>query len=381
VQRKMNDLVIGTFGRGIYVIDDYSPLRRLKSPPKAAVLFPVRDAVMYVPSAQYGGGGKSFQGESFYTAANPPFGAVFTYSLKEGLKTKKQKRQAAEKEAAKAGKPIPYPTPEQLRAEVEEEAPTVFVVVSDPDGTHVRTVFGSVGEGMHRVAWDLRDPAATLPAPRSGPADDDEDDFGRGPSGPLVAPGKYTARLFQRVEGKVSPLAGPVEFNVVLDPQITVPPEDIKEMVAFHRQLLKLQRAVTGATNVANEVGTRLEQIRRALDVAPKADEPAKAKVRELIAADRDILRALRGDTVLRNRNENVPESISDRVGFAGGATRRFLGKPTGTQKEDYAIADKEFTAELKKLRRLVETDLPALEKKLEGFGAPWTPGRLPEWK
>lgn len=385
VQRKMNDLVIGTFGRGIYVIDDYSPLRRLKAPPKTAALFPVRDAVLYVPSAQFGGGGKSFQGETFYTAANPPFGAVFTYSLKEGLKTKKQKRQAAEKEAAekeaaKAGKPIHYPTPEELRAEAEEEAPTVFVVVSDSEGTHVRTVFGPVGEGMHRVAWDLRDPAATLPAPRSGPADD-EDDFGRGPSGPLVAPGKYTARLFQRVEGKVMPLAGPVEFNVVLDPQLTVPSEDIKEMVAFHRQLLKLQRAVTGATNVANEVSTRLEQIRRALDVAPKADEAAKAKVRELIAADRDILRALRGDTVLRNRNENVPESISDRVGFAGGATRRFLGKPTGTQKDAYAIAGKEFTAELKKLRRLVETDLPPLEKKLEGFGAPWTPGRLPEWK
>src|SRR5207244_4257717 len=79
-----------------------------------ARLCPVRDVIVYVPSAQYGGAGKSFQGESFYTAENPPFGATFTYSLKDGLKTRKQKRQAAEKEAAKSGKTPPYPTPAEL---------------------------------------------------------------------------------------------------------------------------------------------------------------------------------------------------------------------------------------------------------------------------
>jgi hypothetical protein len=102
--------------------------------------------------------------------------------------------------------------------------------------------------------------------------------------------------------------------------------------------------------------------------------------VRELIATNRAILRALRGDTVLRGRNENTPTSISERVGFAGGASSRFLGKPTGTQKESYAIAGKEFTVELANLRQLVETDIPALEKMLDKFDAPWAPGRLPVW-
>ena len=77
---------------------------------------------------------------------------------------------------------------------------------------------------------------------------------------------------------------------------------------------------------------------------------------------------------------ENVPTSISERVGYASSASARYLGKPTGTQKEAYAIAGKEFAAELAKLRQLAETDLPALEKKLEGFEAPVTPGRLPTW-
>ncbi|MBX9625162.1 MAG: hypothetical protein K2X82_15250 [Gemmataceae bacterium] len=385
VQRKVDDLVIGTFGRGIYILDDYSPLRKLDTDisvfNRPAVLFPVRDAVLYIPSVPYGGSGKAFQGASFYTADNPPAGAAFTYHLKEGLKSKRQKRKDAEREAAKAGKPAPYPTPDELRAEAEEEAPAVFIEVRDQDNTLVRTVFGPAGEGLHRVTWDIRDPAATLPAAGArGPVEDDDDDFGPRGSGPLVAPGKYTARLFKRVGGEATSIAGPVQFNVVLDTLVKADPADVAAQVKFHREVLRLQRAVTGASGVSTEVGNRLEQIRRALDAAAKADEGTKKDVRALIAQNRDIQRALRGDNVLRGRNENVPTSIAERVSVAGGAAARYLGKPTGTQREEYAAAGKEFAAELKKLRQLAETDLPNLEKKLDRLDAPWTPGRLPAW-
>jgi hypothetical protein len=178
----------------------------------------------------------------------------------------------------------------------------------------------------------------------------------------------------------VSQLAGPVEFGVVLDTLGSPDAEAVKEQVAFHRQVQKLSRAVTGATSVATELGTRLDAIRRALDAAPKADEAARKQVREMIARNRDILRSLRGDTVLAARNENVPLSISDRASYAARTSTQSLSKPTGTQKEQYAIAAREFAAELAKLKQLADTDVPALEKKLDAFGAPWTPGRLPAW-
>jgi hypothetical protein len=132
---------------------------------------------------------------------------------------------------------------------------------------------------------------------------------------------------------------------------------------------------------VTTDTGTRLEAIRRALDASPKADETTKAEVRKLIARNREIQRALSGDPVARARNENDAPSISERVRTAGGASTRSLSKPTGTQKEAYAIAAKEFPPTLADLRQLVEVDLPALEKKVEGFGAPPTPGRLPKWE
>jgi photosystem II stability/assembly factor-like uncharacterized protein len=367
VQRPLNDLVIGTFGRSIYIVDDYSALRSLTPAAlaKAAILLPVRDAVLYIPSAQYGGSGKGFLGESFYTADNPPYGVSFTYHLKDALKSRQQKRKDAEKEAEKAGKPIPYPTPDELRAEAEEEAPSVFLVVTDSDGNVIRTVTGATGSGLHRVTWDLHDPALSV----------------SGDAGPLVAPGKYKVTLHQRVLGVATQLAGPVEFNVVLDTLGGLSADDVKDQVTFHRQVLKLRRAVTGAGNVASETITRLEQVRQALDVAPKADEASKTAVRELLTRTRDVLRALRGDAELRRRNENVPTSISERVRYAADAGDEALAKPTGTAKSQYEIASKEFTGEVTKLRQVVEVDLPALEKKLDGFGAPLTPGRLPPWE
>ncbi len=381
IQRKMNDLVIGTFGRSIYVIDDYSPLRMLKPEftEKQAILFPTRDVPLFIPNAQHGGAGKAFLGASFYTADNPAYGATFTYFLKDALKTRKQIRKDAEKKADKSSEPVPYPTPEELRREAEEEAPTVFLVISDAEGNVVRTVFGPTAEGTHRITWDLRDPGATLPS-RVEPKEADEDDGPPRGSGPLAAPGKYKASLFKRYRGEVSQVTGPVEFNVVLDTLGNPDADAVKDQVAFHRQVLKLSRAVTGATNVATELGTRLDSIRRALDIAPKADEASKKLVREMIERNRIILRELRGNTVLAARNENVPLSISDRIRYAGGSSVQSLSKPTGTQKDAYAIAGKEFTAELTKLKQLADVDMPALEKKLDGFGAPWTPGRLPNW-
>jgi len=382
VQRKVNDLVIGTFGRGIYILDDYSALRAMKPEAlaKDAVLFPPRDAQLFIPSAQFGGAGKAFQGASFYTADNPPYGATLTYHMKDSLKTRKQIRQDAEKAAEKKGQPVPYPTPEELRLEAEEEAPTVFLVIKDADGNVVRTVTGPTAAGTHRVTWDLRDPGAALPTARTREPGEDEDDGPPRGSGPLVAPGKYTATLHKRYRGEEAQLAGPVEFAVALDTLGSPDADAVKEQVAFHREVLKLSRAVTGATNVATELGTRLDAIRRALDTAPKADEASKKQVREMIDRNREILRAFRGDSVLAARNENVPLSISSRVGTAARASAQALAKPTGTQKEQYAIAAKEFAEELAKLKKLADVEVPALEKKLDAFGAPWTPGRLPAW-
>src|SRR5262249_13689855 len=230
IQKRENDLVIATFGRGIYILDDYTPLRNLK--PEAlkspAQLFPVKDALMCIESRPYGGRGKMFQGESFYVAENPPFGAVFTYYLKDSLKTRKQQRQEAEKAADKAAEkaiakgaekagekpaPPPYPTNDQLRAEAEEHSPSVILIVTDSSGRIIRRVSAPATSGIHRVAWDLRYPPGYLPPGRQPEAEADNP-FNERIAGPLVMPGKYSATVWQEIQGKISQVAGPQSFSV-----------------------------------------------------------------------------------------------------------------------------------------------------------------------
>src|SRR5262249_45230429 len=140
IQKQMGDLAVGTFGRGIYILDDYRCLRELgpDTLKQDVVLFPTRPASLYIPTRQYGLRGKGFQGESFYTADNPPFGATFTYYLKDEIKTKKQQRREAEKKGEKPA----YPSGAQLRTEAEEEAPAILLTITDASGNVVRTLTG-----------------------------------------------------------------------------------------------------------------------------------------------------------------------------------------------------------------------------------------------
>jgi photosystem II stability/assembly factor-like uncharacterized protein len=381
VQRQENDLVVGTFGRGIYVLDDYTPLRGLKAETLAmdAVLFPVKNALLYIPARPYGLRGKGFQGAAFFTADNPPFGATFTYYLKETIKTRKQKRQDAEKEAAKKGAVSPYPSREELRLEEEEEVPTVLLTIADPAGHVLRTLSGPVEKGFHRVSWDLREPPASLPRPR--PPGREADLFIPEPVGPLVMPGAYRVTMAKRVQGVETPLADEQVFTVVVDGAAVANPEDLKVLQLFQQKVARLQRAVAGTLDASRALEERVGQLKRAADHTPSVAAQWRDTTRALEKRNRDIMRALRGDVVLRARNENTPPSIAERVEGIVDAQRLSLSRPTTTQEEEYRIASQEFAQELAKLRTLIDVDLRALEKALDAAGAPWTPGRLPEWK
>jgi len=385
IQRRENDLAMATFGRGFYVLDDYTALRSTTAATlaNAATLYPVKDAVLYVQTTQYGGAGNSFQGEMFYAASNPPYGAVFTWYMKDALKTLKEKRVEAEKAAEKDGKPIRYPTSEELRAEVTEEAPAVVLTISDASGREVRTVTGPVAKGMQRVAWDLRAAAASIPlvvaaGGRGGGGGGDGAGGGGGPAGPYVMPGKYSVTMSTRVGGMVKQVAGPVAFNVVSDPALAVTVADHQARWDFQQKAQALGRQVSAALDVANTHNTKLDQMRRALDATPNAPRALRDQAVAYQKRIAEVLYALRGDNVLGARSDPDPASIQARVGSIGGQYGRWLGKPTSTMDEQYAIAQELFSAELTKLRQLVQTEIPALEKELERVGAPYTAGRLP---
>ncbi|NOT02270.1 MAG: glycosyl hydrolase [Phycisphaerales bacterium] len=380
IQRRENDLVLATFGRGFYVLDDYTPLRTVSAEllERDGALFPVKDAHSYMETNRLADpAGKATQGASYYLAPNPPFGAVFTYHLKDKLMTRKEQRKEDEKKAEKAGKPYRYPSIEELRAEDEEHEPTVVLVVTNSAGETVRRVPGARDKGIQRVAWDLRYPSAE-PTELKPPAD--RPPWIPRPVGPMAAPGRYTVTLMREVDGAMTPLSDPQSFDVVPLNLATLPASDLDEKAAFDATIARLQRAVTGTIRAAGEADNRIAHLRKAFVDTPGGDRARLVELQEIDARLKGISTVLRGDQTRGNREEPAPPSINERVENVVNSQWYTTSAPTRTQRDAYRYAGEAFTAALADLRKMFG-DLAALETKLDSAGAPWTPGRLPDWQ
>jgi photosystem II stability/assembly factor-like uncharacterized protein len=365
IQTQENDLAVGTFGRGIYILDDYAPLRALtpeivKQP---SALFPVRRGLLYVQTRKYGLPGKAFQGAAFYTAANPSFGVTCRYHLKDSIQTRKQKRKKAESEALKAGKTPHYPTKEELRAEAEEEAPVILLTIRDAAGKAVRILEAPATKGMHRLSWDLREQSAGSS------------------SAIVVVPGKYTVSLSKRVDGVETPLPGKQEFEVVAYQQPGEQPIDQQARYTFAKKVAQLQQDASSASRVLSDLSGRLDEMKRVADQTPSLDAKWRGKVRALIDEVREIRRVMQGDRVLRRYHQPTPPSLLGRIGYARGSQRTSLAPPTGTQQEAYRIAEKELAGVIQRLSKLAEVEVKQVEKALKEAGAAYIPGQLPDRK
>ena len=380
VQRRENDLVVATFGRGFFVLDDYTPLRNLTPENlEEATIFPVRESLLYIPSTPVGSSGPGHQGDDFWLADNPPFGAVFTYHLPDGAATLQKERRKAEKELRKEGEPVFYPTWDELRAEDRERDPEVVLTVRNEAGEVVRRLTGPVGKGFHRVAWDLRWPGTDPVRIRDeGP----RNPWDRDPIGPLAVPGAYTVDIAQRVRGEETLVAGPVPFTTKLLDRSSTPAADFSASVAFQREASELHRAVAGAGRLLGEVETRLNHLRKAVDATPSLDRAEyNDELDGLETRVADMRVALRGDRTVRSHSEPTTPGISGRVSRVLWGSREITSDPTGTQRDNLALAGQLFVPLLADLTSLVETDLADLEQRLEAAGAPHTPGRIPVWQ
>jgi photosystem II stability/assembly factor-like uncharacterized protein len=383
VQQRESDLVIATFGRSFYVLDDISPLRSVNRQmfQQDASLLPVRDTLLYLQSARLGGRGQAFLGDAFYEAQNPPYGATFTYYLKEKAKTLKETRQDAEKKAAKehgsAYPTLPYPTKDQLREEAEEQAPSVWLTIRDEAGNVVRQITGGNDKGLNRATWDLRYPATTLrSAEREAEPSEDE----RPSGGVLVMPGTYTVQLSRKVRDKWADLGQPQKFRVYTEAETGMKPETLAELHKFQQTVARLDRAASAAVGFGNEMNTRLAAINRALAQTPADTLPMRQESDALIRELNKVMIALRGDQALNALNEQTPTSIVGRIGEIEGGQRLSSSLPSATQREQYAIAASEFAEKLQQLKALYAR-YDALQQRVEHAGAPWTSGRLPDWQ
>ncbi|MES1240434.1 MAG: glycosyl hydrolase [Acidobacteriota bacterium] len=380
IQTRENDLVLASFGRGFFILDDYTPLRGITEATleKDAILFPIKPTWMYMESSPLGVPGKGFLGETHFNAPNPPFGAIFTYYLKDDYKTLKKTRWEAEAATEKEGGNVEYPKWEDLKAEEREKEPAVILTVTDEDGQVVRRMEVPSGAGFHRVSWDLRYPTSMPTQLTPGPTDNP---FFTPPQGPLAAPGKYTVSLVKRAGNTTTPLAEPQTFEAMPLGNASLPAEDRGATLQFQQKVARLQRAVVGTINAVEEGLNRIEFVEKALLETPGADQKLLDEARALEDRLRDLNDQLTGDPIRGGRNEPTPPAIADRVFQVVGGAWTSTSAPTQTHMANYQLAAEAFSPILEQVRKAVGQDLVSLENRLEAAGGPWTPGRLPAWK
>jgi photosystem II stability/assembly factor-like uncharacterized protein len=373
IQRRENDLVLASFGRGFFVLDDYSPLRNIKPELlETNMMFPIKRGQMFQTVSPMGVSGRGFQGANFFTAPNPEYGVTFTFHLKEELKSKKSKREKSDREGAKAGKDTPYPSWEELKNEDREVAPSRWLTVRDMSGVVVRKIPTSTERGIVRANWDYR---------HSGPAGGSRRRRAGG-SGPVAVPGKYTVEVSQMIDGEVTEVIPKTEFEI--EPLTFGDTTEINRVAIrdFSKQVYKLANAVNAATEQLNEAVDRLEAMESLTKTASEVDPSLWKEIRAMQIRLLDIQHQFTGDPTRTKRNEGAMPGLQSRLSNAMMGALGSTTGPTGTHRRQVEVAGQEFEAALVELNKLLGTEIPAMLVRFDALGAPWTPGRpIPSWR
>jgi photosystem II stability/assembly factor-like uncharacterized protein len=377
IQEQENDLVLGTFGRGFYVLDDYSILRNLKETDLNARsrLLPVRDAKIWEWSTPYGLPGKAFQGDHFYQGENLGPEAMITYFIKDKIETREDQRKNTEKELAKDGKDVMYPDYETLTAEITEENPMIYFVISDGAGNIVRKLTSTPKPGVNRISWDLRY-ASKNPVSLSQPSF--YNPFSSRDEGHAVSPGEYSVNMYLWRDGTMEKLDGPVTFNIKSLNIYSIPPDDYESIESFKKEVARLQGAIGGTRRILSDINSELQHLRKAIS---RTEVDEIAFLPRLVGIEneiRDLQIKLFGDPVAARLDIGRPPSVASMAGDINYESKYSTSKPTQTHQDLYQRARRDFTALLNELDDLIKNKLEPLRSDVQKAGAPYTPNALP---
>jgi len=373
IQQRESDLVIATFGRGFYILNDYSPLRDINPSlvENEAHMFPVKDALVYVQS-----GKKYGQGATYFSSPNPDFGATFTYYMKEVPKTNKKIRKEKEKELFEAGKPMPQPTWKELEDEDKELAPYLIFTIKDEDGAIVKKMNKKPSKGVNRVNWDLRytgDFSTRLSNDKFDPFNDNSGFW-------LVMPGKYKVSVSMYEKGQVKELIADQDFVVKPLNNTTLPAPDRKAMVKFQRDVAEITRVLVGTADFNEELLEKVAYLKQAIVNTPAASHELLVEAEKIEKQLEDIMYRFEGSEAKASDEEIPPRQVplGNRLQYILWGQSGSTSAITATSKMAYQIILEELPELIEQLKTITTVDIKNLENKLEEVKAPWTPGRIP---
>lgn len=366
IQQRENDLVAASFGRGFFILDDYSALRNVSSDQleKEAILFEPRNAWRYLPRPTLDFDDvRGSMGSQLYVAPNPDFGAVFTYYLKEELMSEVKIREKREKKLKNGN--IPFPGWDVLESESREDNPYIYLEIKDIHGNTVKRILASNKKGFNRVTWNLRVASSKILTLNDKNSDSD---------GLLAAVGTYSATLNKQIKGKITPLSDTVSVKVT--PLYTGALQKSNEEIvtAFWRKYEQVGREVsrlqTKLSNTYKTVNKLLIAVRRTNVESRVIEQVTSLKIRI-----EKIQTTLNGNAAKNEIGEGGKPTITSRM-FAlyKGLTWSTYGA-TATHKETMRIIKKQLGGMNSRLEK-ASSELSIVAKQVLDAGGPWIEGQ-----
>ena len=372
IQKRENDLVIATFGRSFFVLDNYSPLRELKNEISSkSHIFPIKNSLMYIDSRPLGSRGKGSQGESYFTASNPPLGSVIRYFFNDTLKTQKKIRQEIEKKKIKSNLDVVYPKLGNLIIEDNEEKPYLIFTIFDENGLEIRKMIESPKIGLNQLVWNFRlTPQSNISLKISKPGRYSESN-----NGPLALPGKYFVTMHKVVNGKPILMEDKTPFECDWLNELTIPAKNKDSLLTFQIKVDKLRKAIDASSEVIKNNKKSINYIKSAFKTYPNLDLSYLDTINSLEYFINKIEMKLSGNPSLSKRDIEQKESVSSKVGIIIWNMWRSRSKPTATNKFLYESASIDFKSLIVEIK-VLENNIKAIESYLEENKVPFTPGR-----
>jgi len=376
IQERENDLILGTFGRGFYILDDYSSLRSIENSLKESEssIFSIRDALMWEKSMPLGLPGKAFQGDNFYSATNLDPVAMITYYHNKDFQSLKSKRQKLEKKLIENNKDVSYPTYDDLDKETNEFKSKLVFIIKNSEGLVVKKVFRTPKKGVQRFEWDLR---YEEKSPISFANTSFYNPFAGISEGTLVNPGTYTVEmdLFDGISS--INISKPISFSVISLESSSMPALNRTEKVNFQRAVSMLEGKMLESANILSEAKSKIKYFKEAIKIVEAPLGELSVLIKSVENKIKDISTRFYGNTIKSKLDiEQIPTAYS-RLTSILYEQKYSTSAPTNTHIESFEIANEEFTTIYIEVKSLVKIDIKEIENKLKIIEAPHTPGRL----
>ena len=350
IQERENDLVLATFGRGFYVLDNYSPLREMDFIlEQEAAFFSTKPGLLFNRANI---GGMDYKGAQDYRAKNPPMGVTFELYITEKAKRTKEQRPEVKEEYPH------YPTLDQLRNEDWEESPYLLFTVKDSTGTEIARFTRADASGVQRFTWNGRYSSvaniSTNGEPKTTPS-----------TTTFVLPGTYSIDVHRSTNGVLTSLIENHSFEV----NHLYNYEDID--MAFNRSVDELYAASNAVYAKFDNLKKQLMDIRAGLRNTPGTSLEDLTIARGIDLELKKLSILLRGDKTRSKREMETEASLNDVVGLLAWGAWNHRGAPTGSMvnaKEDALLMIQDATSALNR----IEASIKALKEKATAQGVPY---------